>query len=916
MSGAEPRGGSPAPDQPSGSGGPWLYRLLRSWMRLCALLVPRERRTKWTKEWEGELWYGVAPMSRGARLRTAPATFYEILADARQMRRIALPERLPRRGDSVLRTGFRDVRVGLRSLRKTPAFTAVVAVTLAVGIGGTSALFSVVQALLLEPLPYPDADRLVHFWQGRRGAGVEGDWLSPALFGDIRDQTDAFDELALTYGASSTLSERGRAQEVGWAQVQSSFLDLIGARTILGRSLGPEDGRPDATEVAVLTEALWTRSFGRDPDVIGQSVVLDGVSYPIVGVLADDVLLNEDVLPPVSTTGGIALVRSFPITPQFAAIRNWESYNVVGKLRAGVSLQQAQMQLDRLAATIQRLYEADPNSGFYVEAVPLQDQVVGGVREALVLLMGAAAAVLLVACLNVANLLTARLIARRRELSVRAALGAGRGRLARQLLTEGALLAGLGGALGTAIAFALVRTLRIQGFVRLPRASEIAIDGGALVFTLVVTSLTCVLFGMAPASRASRIDLAGMLRSGGGILGASRSRGLNLSGALVVAQISVSLVLLVGGVLLGRSFRALHRVDPGFEVENRLTFRISPSGPAYATREARVAFHQEVARRVRALSGVESVGAVSTLPFSDALSFAPVKIADYAPPQGSDHEIVSAFRVATQGYFGSMAIPLVRGRAFDARDDASGPPVAIIDERFAETYFPEVDPIGYRVSFPGITGWATIVGVAAAVKDDALDTDSRLTTYFPHKQLGSRGMFVIIATTVPPETLVEPVRQVVESLDPDVAVVDARPLEDRVRSSLAARRLAMALVQGLGVIALALAALGLYGVVSFRVNESTREIGMRLALGASRTSILRMVVGRGMSLGVAGLALGLIAALGAAGLLRSVLFGIEPIDALSFFVVAVASMLMTLIASYVPARRATRLDPMVSMQEI
>lgn len=908
------RRGRPDRGAPSGAGGAVLYHLLRAWMRLCARLIPPERRVAWTTEWEGELWYGVAALPCSRRLRAAPGILMEMLADARQVRRISLGNRLGGRGDGVLATGLRDARVGLRGLGRTPGFTGVVVTTLAVGIGGTAALFSMVQALLLKPLPYPDADRLVQIWQGRRGAGVERDWPSPALFGDIRDQTDAFEELALTYGAPSTLSERGRAQEVGWAQVQSTFLDLIGAKTILGRSLGPRDDRSDATEVVLLTEALWERSFGRDPDVVGQSVVLDGVAYPIVGVLSGDVLLDEDVLPALASTGRIDLVRSFPITPEFAAIRNWESYNVVGRLRSNVSLESAQKELDRLAASVQALHEADPDSGFFIEAVPLREQVVGEVRTALLLLMGAAAAVLLVACLNVANLLTARLIARRSELSVRAALGAERGRLTRQLLTESAILAAAGGAMGIAIAFQLVRAVRAQSFVELPRVAEISVDAGVLAFTLAVTGITCVLFGMAPAVRASRADLAGAWRSTGWIVG-SRSRARpSLSNALVVTQIGVSLVLLVGGVLLGRSFSALHRVDPGFDPENRLTFRVSPTGPTYATAQARAAFHEEIARRMRTLPGVESVGAVSVLPFTGATSFAPIKIVDYEPPQGSGHEITSAYRAATTGYFETMAIPTVRGRSFDGRDDASGAPVAIIDERFADTYFPETDPIGHQVFFSWFTAPATIVGVAGDVKERALDAESRVTAYFPEDQVGWRGMHVVVSTTALPEALVEPIRRSIEELAPDVAVVDVLPLDERVGSSLAARRLAMALVQGMGAVALALAALGLYGVVSFRVNEGTREIGLRLALGASRASILRMVVGRAMGLGVVGLALGLLAAFGSSGLLRSVLFGVDPIDAPSFAGVAVAAILTTLVASYVPARRATRLDPLVSMK--
>lgn len=911
---SDPSGGRQRPDPDGQPGrGSLLYRLLRAWVRLCARLLHHDRRTGWMREWDGELWYGVEARPPGQRLRMTPGTALGILSDAWHVRRRTVGGRLARGGDGALDRAVRDVRVGLRGLRKSPGFTAVVVATLAIGIGGTVGLFSVVQALLMTPLPYPEADRLVHLWQGRRGAGIDRDWLSPALYGDIRDQTDAFEALAFTYRSSSTLSGQGRAREVGWVQAQSSYLDLIGARIALGRGLSAADDQAGAVEVVVLTDALWEAAFGRDPDVVGRSVILDGVSYPIVGVLGT-ALIDDDVLPSYETTGSVDLVRSFPMTPEFAAIRDWESYNVLGRLRAGVSLAHAQSQLDDLARTVQALHEADPNSGFFIEALPILDQVVRRVRPSLLLLLGAAAAVLLVACLNVANLLTGRHLGRRSELSVRAALGADRSTIVRQLFTESALLALLGGALGISLACVLVPVLRTQSFVRLPRVAEIGIDGGVLAFTLVVTGLTCILFGMAPAFRAARADLACGLRSAGRVAGDSRGR-RGLSGALVVVQVGVSLMLLVGGALLGRSFRALHLVDPGFEVEHRLTFRVSPVGPAYATREARVAFHRELARRLRTLPGVESAGAVSRLPFSGVLSFAPIDLVGYEPPQGASHEIVAAYRVVTPDYFETMEIPLVRGRAFDGRDDASGAPVAIIDEQFAEKYFPGLDPIGYRVS-----GWldgedaATIVGVAATVKHDALDASSRITAYYPHRQVGSRAMHFVVATEGSPEALVEPVRRLIEDLDPDVAMVDTRALEGRVRSSLAARQLAMVLVQGLGAIALALAALGLYGVVSFRVRRSTAEIGIRLALGASDGSILRTILGRGMTLGAAGVALGLVFSLAAAGILRSVLFGIEPLDTLSFFAVAATTMGSTFLACWVPARRATRLDPLTSLK--
>ena len=408
-----------------------------------------------------------------------------------------------------------DVRYSLRMLRKAPGFAAVVAITLALGIGATATIFSVVNSLLLSPLPYPDSDRLVMLWQGRQGANVDRDWFSAGQFSDLQSQTTAFEQLAFVDGSSSTMTGRGRATQVGWVRAPSTYLRMLGASAAVGRVLDAGDDRADASPVVILTHDLWQRSFGGDPSIVGQAVTLDGNDVEIVGVLASDVLLDGEVMPTMQGIGRVDLVRSFPDPGETPMYRLAEMYNIVGRLGPGVPLEQAQADVDRVAANIQRLHETDPDSGFFISVVPLIDEVVGSVRRGLLLLMASVAGVLLIACVNVANLLLARADSRRRELGVRASLGAERGRLLQQLLTESALLASVGGVLGVAMAIAGLGVIRRLGAASLPRLSEVGVDAGMLLFALGITGVTCLVFGLLPAWRTSRVDLVDTLKSGG-----------------------------------------------------------------------------------------------------------------------------------------------------------------------------------------------------------------------------------------------------------------------------------------------------------------------------------------------------------------------------------------------------------------
>lgn len=891
-----------------------IYRLLDLWTRLLARLVPEDSRASWLKEWDGELWYGVAARSKPLRARAVVSLARGALRDALDLRRAekGFPGRPgEEQGDGMLASMITDVRHSLHMLRKTRAFTAVVVITLALGVGGAVTIFSVVDALLLNPFPYPDADRLVMLWQGRRSANVDKDWFSFGHFTDIRTQTTVFEDLGYTEGGSWTLTGRGRATEVDWVAASSSYLRMLGAEALLGRLLDEQDDRGDASRVALLTYDLWQRAYGGDQDVVGRTITLNGQAIEIVGVLSSDLLLDGEVMPTAGANTRVDVVVSFPVTAEMLSDRVTEWYNIVGKLAPGVALHEAQAQLDEVAANVQRLFEDDPESGFFIRAVPLLEEVVGPVRRALMVLFASVGGVLIIACLNVANLLLARGTTRRRELGVRAALGAKRRRLARQLLTENAVLAALGGVFGVALAAAGTRIVRRVGEASLPRITEIGIDRSVLLFSLAITMATCVVFGLVPAWRAARVDLVDSLKPGGrgGTGTGSLWSRFNIANMLVAIEIGVSLVLLVGGGLLLRSFLALERVDPGFGVEARLTFRLSLTGDAYRRRVDRIAFFDALLTRLAALPGVESVGAATQVPFNGGVSWGPIDIADYVPPQGEGHQIIADFRVASSGYFRTLAIPVRRGRVFDERDDLEGGRVSVIDESFADTYFPERDPLGMElVDFLGRK--STIVGVVGDVRRETLEGGSRVTVYEPQGQWGARALYVAMATTGDPDALAPAALRTVAELDSEIAVVDVLPMKERIASSLAERRFAMGLLQALGLAALILAAVGVYGLVSYRVSQGARELSLRLALGASSEQVMGLVVRHGLELVALGVTGGLVAASVLTRFMSALLFEVSAFDVWTYATVTAGLTLTALVACYVPARRATRANPL------
>lgn len=895
-------------DEPGRRRGRWL----EAWIGVVGRLVPARRRADWSEEWRGEAWYGYRAVD--APRRRALHLAFAALCDASFLRfqHDPFPALSPRRGDDAMQTFWMDLRYGLRTLVRVPLFTATVVVTLGLGIGAATAIYSVVDAVLLRPLPYRDAERLVMFWQREPGAGVEEDWLSPAQYADLRDGLRSFDALAIAVGGSTPLVADGKADEAGFVRATSGYLTMLGAVPALGRVFDDSDDVAGAPPVVLLTHAFWQRRFGGDPGVVGRTVRVGGRELAVVGVLPRGLLLDREVMPTVGGGRGIDLVISLALTPASLENRGEEHYNVVGRLRPEASLATAQAEVDGLAAAMRAAHPESYGESFAIDLVPLLDEVVGDARRPLAGLLAAVGLLLLVACGNVANLLLARGAVRRRELGIRAAVGAGRGRLVRQLLTEGGLLATAGGALGVAVAVGCVRILRRLGdAVDLPRLGEVGVDLRVLAFASALTAATTLVFALLPALRGSRVDPREALGDSRGVAGGATWARFDLASALVAGEVAASLVLLIVGALLARSFVALLAVDPGFAADNVLTFKVAVAGERYDEAAARLAFYRELLAEVRAEPGVVAAGTMSVLPFGAGVGWGRVEVEGRAA--APDEKTVVDFRLAGPGVLEALGIPLVRGRFFDDADDPTRDPVVVVDEAFAARIWPGEDPIGKRIS-AWDAGWATVVGVAGAVKQTALDLSPRILAYYAHGQVGSSARYLAVKTTADPAALAESLARVVRRREPEAVVADVAPMSARLAASLARRRFAMLLVQSFAAITLLLAAVGLYGVVAYRVSRGAPGFGLRIALGATPRAIVRLVLGHGLAMAGVGLAAGLLVALASARLLRGMLFGVGATDPPTYLAVAALLAAVTLLACWIPARRASRVDPLAGLR--
>ncbi len=810
-----------------------------------------------------------------------------------------------------MREFWQDARFAVRMLAKTPGFTAVLILTLALGIGANTAIFSVVYGVLLRPLPYPAPERLVWVWDMQ--PALANAPLSSTEFLAYREQGHSLEYLVAIRQLNFNLTGQGSAERLRGQIVTTGFFAMLGVRPALGRDLSDTDGQPGAARVALLTNGFWRRRFVGDPGVIGRTLTLNGESVSVVGILPSsyeappniDLFLNPKYGVPEIFPGGS--------DPRQQAGTHYLS--VMGKLKPGVTLAQAQAEL---GAAVKHLFEGKPASDTHdVKVIPFTEFVSGDARPTLLALLGAVGFVLLIACANVANLLLARATAREREMAVRAALGASAWRLARQMITEGVLLGLLGALAGLPLAYAGLRALVLSKPQGLPRLSAIHLDFRVLLFTLIVAVFTGILFGVAPALRGARVAPGEAMKQAGRSGGSSLRQNW-LRSALVVAEVGLSLMLLVGAGLLTRSFVRLLQVQPGFRPENLTTFSLSFTGPKYSG----FARHTEVMsrfvqtlHRIEALPGVEGVAGANDLPLEgqDTTSYPAI---EGHSAVAANERILVGMHAVTPGYFRAMGIPLLHGREFKDSDFFGSPLGIVINQALAKRVWPGEGPIGKHLRlFVGQDSPAEeVVGVVGNVKHNGLHAEESLDAYAAFAQHSWPYMGLAVRATGSPEALLASVRGIVAEFDPDLPVFGVRSMDQVVAESLGTRRLTLALTGGFALLALALAGIGVYGVMSYVVASRTQEIGVRMALGAQAGDVLRLVLGQGMRLAALGITLGTLGALWLARLIAGLLYAVKPGDPVTFAGVAVLLGVIALLACYIPARRATRVDPLAALR--
>jgi putative ABC transport system permease protein len=819
----------------------------------------------------------------------------------------------------------RDLRYALRTLGRSPGFTAVAVLTLALGIGANGAVFSVLRALLLRPLPYAQPERLVMVWS--RWSAFPKTWVSVP---EYRTWAGAgcFEGLALfAPGKANLTGGGGEPERIGSAQVSANLFAVLGVRPLLGRPFTAAEVGSHPAGVVILSEELWRRRFGGAPGILGAPIDVDGAPKTVVGVMPAGFKLPIDYASPAPAALWLPLDEELSGPFTFMRAGGDHGYDAIGRLRSGIGIAQARARLRGIAGGLTAAGLYPPAWHFEPLVVPLVADLLGPLRTALLVLAGAVGCVLLIACANVANLLLARGLRRHREFAIRMALGAARRRLVRQLLVESGMLSLGGGAAGLALAWLGLRAILAFAPLGVPRIGEASLDAPSVAFVVLVSLATALVFGLAPALRLSRPELQQSLKEGGRGAVAASGRGAGggpggrLQSLLVVAELALSVVLLMGASLMIRTFWSLSRIDPGFRAGRLLTLSVSPSRVKYPRAENVIGLYDELLERIRGVGGVESAGAVRSLPLASELGDWGMEVDGYSPPAGET--VQGDWQIATPGYFETMGIPLRRGRFFTAADRRDAQPVIVVSEAMARRFWPGKDPIGRRISVhgPGARRWSTVVGVAGDVRHNGLTAELKGAWYLPRAQFdlstGSLipGMTLVVRTAGDPAAAAAPVRAAIHAIDPRLPVADVRPLAEVVAGALGKQRFTTFFLVLCSALALALAAVGVYGVVRFRVGARTREIGLRMALGAPAGRVVAQVVSEGMGQVAAGLGIGILAALGLARSLAGQLYGVKPSDPLTLLAAAITLALAALAATWLPARRAARVDPIIVLRE-
>jgi putative ABC transport system permease protein len=796
-------------------------------------------------------------------------------------------------------------------LRKAPGFTLVAVVVLALGIGANTAIFSVVNAILLRPLPFQDPERLVQVWHvppPKSFPGMTRFSVSPANYLDWEKQSHVFESMAI-YGYSNySLAGTGDPESVPGIRVSPQFFSVLRIRPMVGRIFLPEENQAGRGRVVVLSQSFWQTRFASDPNIVGRIILLDSLSYSVVGVIP-----TKSVFPTSSDPKGQPqLWTPLAWTDADRAIRGNHNYLVIARLSPGADVKQAGAEMSTISSRLEQQYPED-DKGWGATVVPLREQLVGDVRPALLVLLGAVGFVLLIACANVANLVLVKTLARQKEIAIRTALGASSVRVARQILSETLLLALTGGVLGLIFAHFGVKLIVAFLAQSLPRTTDITVDGWVLAFTLTISLLTGLAAGLVPAVRASKTNLNDSLKQGLGRTDAD-SGGNRTRSVLVVSEVALSLVLLIGAGLMIRSLSRLRNVDPGLDSHNVLTMSFALSSTKYKNSVQQIAFYDQLLQRVRALPGVASAGAIDSLPLGGG-SIQPIAV-EGRPQVPMSEQPEVAVRVVEPGFTETMRIPLLQGRQLSSSDVVDRPAVIVVSESMAKRFWPAQNPIGKRLKMTFSPEKSReVVGVVGDVKGDGLDVlEPVATLYVPLAQQSTPYMSLVVRTSSRPNTLISAISNAVHDVDREQPVVDVITMDDILADSLSHQRFNMLLLSAFSGLALLLAAIGIYSVLAYSVRRRMREIGVRMALGAQRADILRMILGQGTKLALIGTGIGIAAAFGLTRLMASQLFGVTATDPVTFLSVAVLIVLVALAACYIPARRATRVDPMVALR--